>query len=71
MFQGYSFGVVSWPPTMALTTESKYIYIITYMKRPLKIDKTKLMTNGNLMNVKSIAELLAFCNTFISTCIKR
>ena len=34
------------------------------LKRPLKIDKTKiLMANGCLMNVES-APLGAFCNTF-------
>ena len=39
----------------------------TCLKRPLKIDKTKiLMTDGSLMQVESIAEcsLGAFCNTF-------
>ena len=55
--------------------ENSYIHFIqktTYskpcLKRPLKIDKTKiLMTNGSLMKVESIAEcspLGAFCNTF-------
>ena len=34
-----------------------FIYSKTCIKRPLKIDKTKLfMTNGSLMKVKSIAE---------------
>ena len=33
------------------------IYSKTCVKRPLKIEKTKILrTNGNLMNVKSIAE---------------
>ena len=37
----------------------------TCVKRPLKIDKTKiLITIGSLMKVESIAELGAFCNTF-------
>ena len=42
-------------------------YSKTCLKRPLKIDKTKvLMENGSLMKVESIAEysLGAFCNTF-------
>ena len=37
------------------------------LKRPLKIDKTKiLMTHGSLMNVERIAECskVTFCNTF-------
>ena len=43
------------------------IYSKTCLKRPLKIDKTKVFkTNGSLMEVESIAEcsLGAFCNTF-------
>ena len=39
----------------------------TSLKRPLKIDKTKVLnTNGSLMKVEPIAEcsLGAFCNTF-------
>ena len=37
-------------------------YSKTFLKRPLKIDKTKfLMENGSVMKVKSIA---AFCHTF-------
>ena len=39
------------------------IYSKTCVKRPLKIDKTKiLMTNGSLMKVEIIAE--CSCNTF-------
>ena len=39
-----------------------FSYSKTCVKRPLKIDKTKiLMTNGSLMKVKSIE---AFCNIF-------
>ena len=39
------------------------IYSKTCEKRPLKIDKTKIiMTNGSSMNVERIAE--SFCNTF-------
>ena len=37
------------------------------LKRPLKIDKTKVLkTNGSFVKVESIAEcsLGAFCNTF-------
>ena len=34
-----------------------WVYSKTYVKRPLKIDKTKiLMTNGSLMKVESIAD---------------
>ena len=43
------------------------LYSKTYLKQPLKIDKTiVLKTNGSLMKVESIAEcsLGAFCNTF-------
>ena len=43
------------------------MYSKTCLKRPLKIDKTKiLMTDGSLMKVESIAECSfgAFCNTF-------
>ena len=43
------------------------LYSKTCLKRPLKIDKIKiLMTDGSLMKVESIAEcsLGAFCNTF-------
>ena len=44
------------------TRKNSKKYSKTCVKRPLKIDKTKiLMTNGSLMKVKSIAE---FCNTF-------
>ena len=39
-----------------------YTYSKPCVKRPLRIDKTKvLMTNGSLMKVESISE---FCNTF-------
>ena len=54
-----------------------YYTVKTCVKRPLKIDRTKiLMTNGSLMQVKSIAECSngskvlqnapdgVFCNTF-------
>ena len=54
-------------------------YSKTFLKRPLKIDKTKvLMANGSLMEVKSIAEcspLDAECSpiraAIVLTCIKR
>ena len=39
----------------------------SYLKWPLKIDKTKVLTtNGSIMKVESTAEccLGAFCNTF-------
>ena len=44
-------------------------YSKTCVKRPIKIDKTKiLMTNGSLLKVESITE----CSTAILlTCIKR
>ena len=44
-----------------------HIYSETCLKRPLKIDKTKVLkTNDSLMQVEIIAEcsLGAFCNTF-------
>ena len=48
---------------------TKHIYCKTCLKRPLKIDKTKvLMINGSLMKVESKllngAFPLAICNTF-------
>ena len=42
-------------------------YSETCLKRPLKIDKAKVLkTNGSLMKVESIAEcsLGAFCNNY-------
>ena len=43
--------------TQQHSQSKKYIYSNTCVKRPLKIDITKiLMTNGSLMQVKSIAE---------------
>ena len=45
----------------------KPIYSKTCLKRPLKIDKTKVLkTNGSLKKVESIAECSkrALCNTF-------
>ena len=46
-------------------------YNKTCLKRPLKIDKTKiLMTNGNLMKVESIAECSLEHSAILMTCIK-
>ena len=43
--------------TLALL--SNYVYSKTYLKWPLKIDKTKvLMVNGTLMKVVGIAECI-------------
>ena len=40
-----------------------FVYSKICLKRPLKIDKTKiLMTNGSLMKVKSIAECSPWSN---------
>ena len=46
------------------------MYSKTCLKRPLKMDKTKVLTtNGSFMMVKSIAECLAH-STLLLTCIK-
>ena len=53
-------------PGHKLSVRVKSVYNKTCLKRPIKIDKTKiLMTNGSLMKVESIqnAPLGAFCNT--------
>ena len=49
------------------------IYSKTCLKRPLEIDKTKvLMKNGSLMKVESIAECsLLERSEILLTCIKR
>ena len=48
------------------------VYSKTCLKRPLKIDKTKILkTNGSLMNFKSIADALLEHSAMLLTCIKR
>ena len=55
------------PPGQAEKGNSK-----TCLKRPLKIDKTKLlMENGSLMKVESIADTLLEHSAILLTCIKR
>ena len=57
--------------TSRSTIQVTFIYSKTCLKRPLKIDKIKvLMENGSLMKVESIAECLEH-SAILLTCIKR
>ena len=48
------------------------IYSKTWLKRPLKIDKTKvLMTNGSLMKVEILQNALLEHSAILLTCIKQ
>ena len=61
------FSIVSAIENKTKELVCKPIYSKTCLKRPLKIDKTKVVkTNGSLMKVLSIAECSkrAFCNSF-------
>ena len=52
--------------------EGAYVLRKTCHKRPLKIDKTKVLkTDGSLMQVESIAECSREHSAILLTCVKR